>query len=85
MTPNHNELTTLILRELASLGADLADVGDLFVLPEAQRFGMRFGVSVAVKYPVWVIRGIANGPTTSTTITRLTQSWMASSQEASGC
>ncbi len=41
----------------------LAGVADLPALPEAPRLGMRFGVSVAVKYPARVIRGISDGPT----------------------
>jgi epoxyqueuosine reductase len=58
-----NTLSETLVDYLRASGADLAGIGDLSALPEAQRFGLPFGVSVAVKYPAWVIRGIANGPT----------------------
>ncbi len=53
----------MMIRELTTHGADLAGVGDLSVLPGAQRLGLPFGIAVAVKYPAWVICGIAEGPT----------------------
>ncbi len=48
---------------LLDAGASLVGVADLSALPEEARLGMPFGVAVAVKYPQWVIRGIADGPT----------------------
>jgi len=44
-------------------GADLADAGDLSGLPETVRCGLPVGVSIAVKYPKDVIRGISELPT----------------------
>jgi epoxyqueuosine reductase QueG len=57
------DITTDLLRALSKAGADLAGVGDLTALPEAQRCGLPYGIAVAVKYPEWVIRGIADMPT----------------------
>jgi epoxyqueuosine reductase QueG len=56
-------ITENLLQSLYSSGASLAGVADLSALPEAPRLGLPFGVAVAVKYPAWVIRGIADGPT----------------------
>ena len=56
-------ITSEIRAELLSQGADLAGFGDLSALPEDVRNGMPVGVSVAVKYPKEVIRGIAELPT----------------------
>ena len=57
------DITADLLRKLSEAGADLAGVGDLTALPEVQRLGLPFGIAVAIKYPAWVIRGIADGPT----------------------
>lgn len=52
-----------LLESLFAAGADLAGIGDLSELPQKVRYGMRFGIAVAVKYPKAVIHGIENGPT----------------------
>lgn len=57
------DITAELLYKLSESGADLAGVGDLTALPEAQRLGLPYGIAVAIKYPAWVIRGIADGPT----------------------
>ena len=57
------ELDERVRAELLRLGADLAGFGDLTVLPPERRYGLPVGVSVAVAYPAWVIRGIAELPT----------------------
>lgn len=44
-------------------GADLVGVGDLTELPSEQRCGLPFGISVAVKYPKEIIKGIHDLPT----------------------
>jgi len=56
-------LTENLTQALRSAGASLVGVADLSALPEEPRLGMPVGVAVAVKYPAWVIRGIAEGPT----------------------
>jgi len=56
-------LTGLIKDELLSHGAELIGIGDLSALPPDARAGMPIGISVAVKYPNDVIRGIAELPT----------------------
>ena len=53
------ELKAILLHN----GADLVGIGDLTQLPSDQRGGMPFGVSVAVKYPREIIRGISELPT----------------------
>ncbi|MDR0531236.1 MAG: 4Fe-4S binding protein [Oscillospiraceae bacterium] len=56
-------LTEELLAYLRAQGADLAAAGDLRALPPEPRRGLPAGVSVAVKYPKDVIRGIAALPT----------------------
>jgi epoxyqueuosine reductase QueG len=56
-------LTAEIKDELLRHGADLVGIGDLTGLPADIRCGMPVGISVAVKYPKEVIRGIAEKPT----------------------
>lgn len=56
-------LTGLIREELMLNGADLVGFGDLSGLPEDVRAELPVGVSVAVKFPKEVIRGIAHLPT----------------------
>ena len=58
-----NDLTAFIKDELLCHGADLVGVGDLTELPPEARQHMPVGISVAVKYPDEVIRGIAELPT----------------------
>lgn len=61
---NKTEDLTLKLKEiLFQNGADLVGVGDLTQLPGQQRCGLPFGISVAVKYPKEIIKGISNLPT----------------------
>ncbi len=61
------EIDVVLTKELIELlvegGADLAAVGDLSMLPDKVRYGLPVGVSVAVKYPKDVIRGISELPT----------------------
>lgn len=56
-------LTSSLREELLSHGADLVGIGDLTELPSEQRYGLPVGVSIAVKYPKEVIRGIHDLPT----------------------
>lgn len=56
-------LTEHIKNKLFHLGADLVGIGDLTELPPEVRHHMPIGISVAVKYPDDVIRGIADLPT----------------------
>lgn len=58
-----DDLTRKLKSELVSNGADLIGIGDLTELPEGIRQGLPTGVSIAVKYPKEVIRGIADLPT----------------------
>lgn len=57
------DLTTLIKQALFARGADLVGFADLTRLPPEQRYDMPGGISVAVKYPKNVIRGIRDLPT----------------------
>jgi epoxyqueuosine reductase QueG len=57
------DLTAAIKSELLALGADLVGFGDLSVISPEVRVGLPIGVSVAVKYPREIIRGIAELPT----------------------
>ena len=56
-------LTAFLKDELYRHGADVVGIGDLAELPPAVREQLPFGVSVAVKYPAEVIRGIEALPT----------------------
>ena len=56
-------LSDKIKNELLRLGADIAGFGRLDELPDNVREGLPVGISVAVKYPKEVIRGIAELPT----------------------
>ena len=58
-----NDLTVKVQQELIRLGADLVNFGDLHELPLDVRGGLPIGITVAVKYPCEVIRGIAELPT----------------------
>lgn len=57
------DLTVELKEALLRGGADLVGVGDLTRLPGEQRGGLPFGVSIAVKYPKEIIRGISQLPT----------------------
>ncbi|MCI9452892.1 MAG: epoxyqueuosine reductase [Dorea sp.] len=57
------ELTRELKELLRAEGADLAGVGDLTEVPENMRHGLSVGISVAVKYPKEIIRGISELPT----------------------
>jgi len=57
------DLNRRIKTELLRLGADIVGFGDLGELPVNVREGMPVGISVAVRYPKEVIRGIAKLPT----------------------
>ena len=56
-------LTDKIKNDLLRLGADIAGFGRLDELPDNVREGLPVGISVAVKYPKEIIRGIAELPT----------------------
>lgn len=58
-----NSLTRHIENELIRHGADIVGVGDLTGLPDDVRNSLPIGISVAVKYPKEVIRGITELPT----------------------
>ena len=57
------KLTNIIKEELFQNGADMVGIGELSELPPGVRNNLPVGISVAVKYPEEVIRGIANLPT----------------------
>lgn len=54
-----DELKKLLLTN----GADIVGIGDLRELPETVRYGLSVGISIAVKYPKEIIRGISEFPT----------------------
>lgn len=56
-------LTAYIKDELICHGADLVGFGNLTELPPEQRCNMPVGISVAVRYPKEVIKGIYELPT----------------------
>lgn len=58
-----SNLTKVVTDELVRRGADLVGAGDLTMLTEDVRCGLPTGISIAVKYPREVIRGIAELPT----------------------
>lgn len=57
------DLSAEFKEELLRHGADLVGFGDLTQLPGAVRAGLPIGVSIAVKYPKEIIRGIVDLPT----------------------
>lgn len=57
------DLTLELTEVLLQGGADLVGIGDLTQLPNEQRYGLPFGISVAVKYPKEIIKGISDLPT----------------------
>ncbi|MDR1192606.1 MAG: epoxyqueuosine reductase [Peptococcaceae bacterium] len=57
------ELSETTKNELRALGADIVGFGDISELPASAREGLPVGISVAVKYPKAVIRGISELPT----------------------
>lgn len=57
------DLTEKLEDLLRKKGADLTGIGDISEVPEKIRYGLPIGVSVAVKYPKEIIRGIAKFPT----------------------
>jgi len=58
-----NSISLELKEHLMQQGADIVAFGDITELPAEQREGFPAGVSVAVKYPKDVIRGIAELPT----------------------
>ena len=58
-----NNITGFIKDELLCHGADLVGFGDLTQLPADIRCSLPVGISVAVKYPKDVIKGITDMPT----------------------
>lgn len=59
-----HELTRELKEILKKNGADLTGIGDISGIPAEVRSGLPIGISVAVKYPKEIIRGIAKLPTT---------------------
>ncbi|MDR1060015.1 MAG: GNAT family N-acetyltransferase [Clostridiales bacterium] len=57
------ELTATVKNALLALGADIVGFGDISELPPSVREGLPVGISIAVKYPKAVIRGISELPT----------------------
>jgi len=57
-----NDLSAFIREKLLGSGADLAGIGDLSELPPDVRENMPIGISIALKYPKEIIRGIAEYP-----------------------
>lgn len=58
-----DDYTGYIKEKLLCHGADLVGIGDLRAFPPEQRYGMPYGIAIAVKYPPDVIRGIIGMPT----------------------
>lgn len=58
-----NSLTTIVKDKLLAEGACLVGIGDLTELPAQVRCGLPIGISVVVKFPAEVIRGISDLPT----------------------
>jgi epoxyqueuosine reductase len=58
-----DDLTKYIKEKLLSAGADLVGIGSLTELQPDVRCGLPVGISIAVKYPKDIIRGISEGPT----------------------
>ncbi|GHU96786.1 iron-sulfur cluster-binding protein [Clostridia bacterium] len=58
-----NELSTKIKAELTRLGADLVGFGDLTELPPNVREDLPVGISVGIRVPTDIVRGIAEAPT----------------------
>jgi epoxyqueuosine reductase QueG len=58
-----DNLTSFIKDKLLRKGADLVGIGDITELPPDIRGGLPIGISIAVKYPKEVIRGISKLPT----------------------
>jgi epoxyqueuosine reductase QueG len=58
-----NELSTKIEAELTCLGADLVGFGDLRELPTDVHEGLPVGISVGIRVPPDIVRGIAEAPT----------------------
>jgi epoxyqueuosine reductase QueG len=56
-------MTHQVETELLRIGADVVGFGDLSELPEDMRERLPVGISVAVVYPKYVLRGIAELPT----------------------
>jgi GNAT superfamily N-acetyltransferase/NAD-dependent dihydropyrimidine dehydrogenase PreA subunit len=57
------ELSEVLKTELIKFGASLVGFADLRSLPENQRNGFDYGISIAVAIETAIINGIANGPT----------------------
>jgi epoxyqueuosine reductase QueG len=60
---NMNDLNDAIKTELMRIGADIVGFGNISELPADVREGLPVGISIAVKYPPEVIRGISELPT----------------------
>jgi epoxyqueuosine reductase QueG len=56
-------LSTTIKDELLRLGADIVGFGDLRALPQDVRDGLPVGISVGIRVPSDIVRGIAEAPT----------------------
>jgi epoxyqueuosine reductase QueG len=62
---NTASLTALLKAELRNCGADIVGFGDITELSPETRGGLPVGVSVAVKIPTDIVRGISELPTRS--------------------
>lgn len=58
-----NYLSAEIRKNLIEKGASIVGFADLKDIPESQREGYRYGVSIAVALNPFIIAGIENGPT----------------------
>lgn len=58
-----NDLNKQVTDELTRLGADLTGFGDLAALPSDMRSGLPIGISVGVRVPREIVRGITEAPT----------------------
>lgn len=58
-----NKMTQSLKELLLDNGADLVGIGDLREIPKETRLDLPTGVSIAVKYPKDIIRGISEYPT----------------------
>lgn len=58
-----NSLSAEIRKQLIEKGASIVGFADLKDIPESQREGYRYGISIAVALNPFIIDGIENGPT----------------------
>lgn len=61
--PDAKTMTNLLIHSLLKEGASLVAIGDLTELPPQIRADLPYGISIAVKFPQEVIKGISQLPT----------------------